>query len=323
MSTICRRILVAALGAAALVLPGCDSGRKTIHVFAADSLAISFRDVERAFEKAHPDIDVRLEIMGSILACRLVPLRRGDVLAVADHRLIEKILSPRHAAWVAKFAGTEIVIAAHTSSARRAEINANTWYDLLLRPDIRYGYADPGQDPCGYYTRLTWELAQKYYFASRGQDRPLARQLVDGCPQANIALDANRLISDYLKMARIDYAFVYRVHAIDQKLPYVALPKEINLGDPSLASYYASVQANVPDYRGSRETFTGCPIAYGVTVLNDAPNAQGAREFVRYVLSKEGQDILKRSGFESVQPALVPKWGAVPDFLGDLAKAEE
>jgi len=313
---------LAALAAAAALLPACDSGRTTIHVHAADALAISFRELEREFEKAHPEIDVRLDIMGSVLLTRFAPLKRADVVAVADHRLVEKILSPKHAAWVAQFATTEVVLARHRSSRRQSEITQDNWYEILLDPEIHYGYANPSQDPCGYYARFCWELAQKHYFASKGNDRPLARQLDEGCPDKHIARDALSLISEHLNMARVDYAFVYRVHAIDLKLPHTRLPKEINLGDRRLAQDYGSVHVNVPDYRGGRETLTGSPIAFGITVLREAPRPEQAAEFVKFALSKEAQAILVRSGFEPIAPARVPKWGERPAFLEGLAEAE-
>ena len=324
MHTTRRSSVLAAIAvAAALAIAGCDEGRRTVRVFTADALAASFRDVEHAFEKQHPDVDVRLEVMGSVMATRLVPLRRGDVLAVADHRLVEKILGEAHAAWVAKFATTEIVLAGHTSSAHRAEISTDNWCEILLRPDVRFGIANPSQDPCGYYARMSWELAQKHYFASRGNPRPLARELHDKCRQEFIAIDANELISAYLNMARVDYAFVYKVHAVDLRLPYTPLPKEVNLGDLALEDYYGTVRVNVPNYRGGTETLTGSAIAFGIALLSDAPNVPDAKDFIRFVLSPQGQSILKVSGFQAISPARVPAWGRVPEFLADLAAPEK
>ncbi len=321
MHKLCRGSILVTI-VVALAVTGCDEGRRTVRVFAADALAASFRDVEHSFEKLHPDVDVRLEVMGSIMATRLVPLRRGDVLAVADHRLVEKILGEAHAGWVAKFASTEIVLAGHTSSSHRAEINSDNWYEILLKPDVRFGIANPSQDPCGYYARMSWELAQKHYFATRGDPRPLARELQQACRPEFVAIDALELISAYLNMARVDYAFVYKVHAIDLKLPYTPLPKEVNLGDLSLGDYYASVQVNVPNYRGGTETLTGGAIAFGITLINDAPNPADAQEFIRFVLSTRGQEILRRSGFNPISPARVPRWGKAPQFLAGLADPE-
>lgn len=323
MHTLCRSSTLAAIVvAAAFAVTGCDEGRRPVSVFAADALAASLRDVERVFEEQHPDVDVRLEVMGSVMATRLVQPRRGDVLAVADCRLIEQVLSEGRAGWAAKFASTEIVLAGHTSSAHRAEITADNWYDILLKPDVRFGIADPSQDPCGYYTRVSWELAQKHYFGSRGSPRPLARELQDRCRPEFVALDAKELVSAYLNMARVDYAFVHKAQAIDLKLPFTPLRKEVNLGDLALEDYYGTVQVSVPNYRGGTETLAGSSIALGITLIKDAANPSDAKEFIRFVLSPEAHRILKVSGFQPIAPATIPAWGKVPEFLAGLVVPE-
>jgi len=166
-------------------------------------------------------------------------------------------------------------------------------------------------------------LAERHYFTSKGKQRPLVQELVEKCPQEHIALDANRLIGDLLNSGRVDYAFVYRTHAIDHKLPFTPLPKEINLGDPSLASEYAAVEVPVTDFHGGTEILQGTYIAFGITIPKNARSPQLAQEFVRFVLSKTGQDILRRSGFAPISPARVPAWGALPDFLKDIATSEK
>ena len=306
----------------ALGLHGCGDGRRPLRVFAADALTASMRDVEAEYEKLHPDTDVVLDIHGSILLTRLVPIRRADVVAVADHRLIEKILSPRHATWVAKFASTEIVLAGTTGSRYRDQITPDNWFDILLRDDVKYGVADPSQDPCGYYTRLAWTLAEDHYFTSKGRKRPLARQLIAGCPKQCVARDALSLISEFLSTNRVDYAFVYRVHAKDLKLPFTPLPREIHLGDRSLAARYQTAEALVPNYRGGSETMTGTAIAFGLTIPPDALNPEGARDFVAFLLSDRGRAILQRSEFVPIHPALVPAWGQMPDLPEGLVAPE-
>jgi molybdate/tungstate transport system substrate-binding protein len=316
---------VGLLAAAFLVaMGGCGSEKKTtLQVWGADALAASFREMKAEFEKLHPDVNVALNTHGSVLITRLLPDKDADVVALADYRLVQKVLYPEIAGWVAKFVSNEIVLAGHASSGRRAEITSDNWYDILLKPDIQFGIANPTQDPCGYWSRLVWHLAEKHYFASKGQQRPLVQQLVEKCPEKNIALDANRLISDLLVPARVDYAFVYKTHAVDYKLPYTPLPKEINLSDPEHAADYAMAEISVPDYRGGRETIRGTYIAFGLTIPKKVRHPELAQEFVRFMLSPKGIAILKRSGFNAIAPARVPKWCAAPAFLGDLAKPED
>ena len=312
-----RRLALLLLAALLPVGCGCGSGKKKIRVFAADSLNASFRELEQEFEKLHPDMDVVLDIHGSLLLARIAPVRRVDVVAVADHRLVEKILHPEHSNWVVKFAATEVVLAHYTASKYQDEITPDNWFDILLRPDVKYGIADPAQDPCGYHAHLVWKLAERHYFASKGSPRKLFDQLDAHCPKQYIALDALRLISDFLTINRIDYAFVYKCHAKDLNLPYTPLPREINLGDRSLAKTYAATEANVPNFRGETETITASPIAYGLTIPKDAPNKPGAAAFVRFLLSPQGQAILERSDYQPLVPARVPKWAApnLPPFL--------
>ncbi len=314
---------VAGFALACVSWAGCSSGKKSLEVFCADSLAASFQEIKGEFERLHPNVDVRLNIHGSVMITRLIADRDADVVALADHRLVEKILAPQQADWVAKFLSTEIVLAASTASKRRTEITPDNWFDILLSPGIRYGYANPTQDSCGTYTRLAWLLAERHYFTSRGKQRPLVQELLDACPKENVALDANHLIADLLNPGRVDYAFVYRVHAIDQKLTFTPLPKEINLGDPSLAREYAKVEVPVTDFHGGTETVQGTYIAFGITIPRKSRNPQAAQEFIRFVLSTAGQDIVRRSGFRPISPARVPAWGALPDFLAGIATAEK
>jgi len=307
---------------ALLLLPACGDGKKRVVVVCADALSNSFRTMEYEYEKLHPDVEIIVDAQGSITATRLVAFRRSDVLAVADYRLVEKILYPDQATWVAQFASTDIVLAHTEMSKRSTEITPDNWFDILLDPAIKYGIADPKHDPCGYYARFTWKLAEDYYFTSKGKTRPLAKQLADGCPPKHISRDALSLIGEVLSAGLIDYAFVYRSHAIDLRLPFVPLPKEISLGDASLADQYARAQILVPDFRGKNETIPGRHIAFGITRMTDAPNPEGAAAFIQFVLSPEGRAILKRSEFKPISPALVPSWGAPPPFLEGLAEPE-
>jgi molybdate/tungstate transport system substrate-binding protein len=303
---------------------GCGEGKTRLQVWGADSLSASFAEIAAEFEKAHPKAKVVLNIHGSRFIAQVLPNQDADVVALADHRLVKDILHPDGVAdWVAKFVSNEIVLAGHTSSARRAELTSDNWYEILLKPDITFGIANPDQDPCGYWSQLVWKLAERHYFTSKGQSRPLAKQLADKCRPENVALDANRLISDLLVRARVDYAFVYKTHAVDHKLPFTRLPNQINLGDPEHASDYATAEITIPGVRGGKQTIKGTYIAFGITVPKKARQPELAQAFVRFVLSRQGLDILARSGFNPIVPARVPKWCAVPAFLADLARAED
>jgi ABC-type molybdate transport system substrate-binding protein len=144
---------------------GCDDRRQVIHVATADALAMSFGRMVEVFERENPDVEIRLNVEGSVMLLRMHLLHPADVVAFADHRLIEEVLRPDDADWLAKFATTEVVIARSQASKFTDEITTDNWPEILLRPGILVGHPDPATDSCGYYTRLAWKLAGRHHAA--------------------------------------------------------------------------------------------------------------------------------------------------------------
>jgi molybdate/tungstate transport system substrate-binding protein len=66
---------------------------------------------------------------------------------------------------------------------------------------------------------------------------------------------------------------------------------------------------------GATMTMTGTPIVYGVTIPKNAPTPELALEFVKFLLSDEGQAIIAAQG----QPPIVP---AVTSTGVDMLPAE-
>ncbi|MEM6296287.1 MAG: molybdate ABC transporter substrate-binding protein [Myxococcota bacterium] len=73
--------------AVVLLCAGCgaSSPREPVHVFAASSLTAPFEDLEARFERAHPQVDVRLTFAGSqVLRLQVEQGAPADVFASAD-----------------------------------------------------------------------------------------------------------------------------------------------------------------------------------------------------------------------------------------------
>jgi len=293
------------------VEPNSPGGQ--LHLFVADSLHRSFKALAGAFQKRHPNVKIIQEAQGSVLLTRMAMQRRADVLAVADYRLARRLLYPRHAGWIVKFATNEIVIAYTERSRARTEITADNWYDILLRPDVVYGYSDPSLDPCGYYTLMTWKLAERHYAAKLG-GRKLFDEFIRGTDPNYVQKDTQKLLATQEATTRLDYAFVYKSQAEDLRLAYVRLPKEINVGDPTKESWYRSVE--IPIGRGQRvETFRGGYAAFGITILKRTRARDLAEKFVSFVLSPEGRRILRANNIAAMPEPEFPEWCRVPAFL--------
>ena len=153
---------------------GCSKGNSKLVVFHAGSLAGPMQDLAAEFEKLHPEVEVLREASGSMVAARKVSElgRKADVIALADSNVIERLLIPgspgamgsgKHADWYLNFARNRMVIAFTERSKYANEVDADNWYRILARKDVRFGRSDHNLDPCGYRTLMLWQLADMFY----------------------------------------------------------------------------------------------------------------------------------------------------------------
>ena len=309
-----KNYLLLAVGTLLLLLAlnlqftGCTS-KPTLRILAADALAHSFRRIQEDFQKQHPQFTISLETQGSILLSRLAVLRPCDVLAVADKRLVKRLLTEKNADWVIGFASTELVLLWTDMSKHKAEVNKDNWWKIIQRDDVQIGLANPDQDPCGYFTLMSWKLAE-LHLGKKG----LYEKLRAKCPKKKWALHAGDLLAR-MQAFNGDYAFAYRCHAQDMHMPFLPLPKEINLGERSLAKEYARVAAKVPNYQGGAETVSGSPIIFGITIPKSCKHRQLAQKFIKFCLSEAGHEHLAESSLCCLKPPIVEAWGPKPDFL--------
>ncbi len=314
--------VLALVGVAWLLGKSCGSGRQVVRVLAADALAVAVGQLEEIFERENPDVDVRVIVDGSVMLLRRQQLHPADVVLLADERLIETGLRPEDADWLVRFANTEMVIAYTPASRFAGEITTENWPEILLRPEVIVGHADPAIDPCGYFARLSWKLAE---LAAGGAPEPparLAERLAEKSSAQYQRPDALTVLA-LLQARAIDYAFVYRCHAADHRLPYVRLADAVNLGRAELAGEYGRVALEVPDYRGQSVSMRGHPITFGLTISRRSTHPEPAERFVRLLLSARGREVLRDSEIVPLSPARAPAWSRnLPATLSDLVVAD-
>ncbi|MFZ5623590.1 MAG: extracellular solute-binding protein, partial [Gemmatimonadota bacterium] len=276
-------------------------------VFNAGSLAIPFRELLRAFAARHPGVVPAQENSGSVEAARKITElgKVPDVLGVADYGVIAKLLIPQHATWYGTFARNAMVLAYTSRSTGAGEIDGRNWWQVVTRPGVRMGRADPTLDPNGYRTLLVFQLAERYY-----RQPGLARRLLAAAP-ARFVRPKEADLTALLQAGELDYAWTYRSIASSVGLKWVSLPPEIDLSDPAHAADYAQSVVKVPrSARASADSleFRGEPIVYALTVPLRAPHRATADAFVEFVFGPEGRAILQKAGFILLEkPAIVGK----------------
>jgi molybdate/tungstate transport system substrate-binding protein len=267
-----------------------------LSVFNAGSLAHPFRALLAAFVREHPAVRPTQESSGSLEAVRkLTELGKiPDVLAVADHNVIAKLLLPDRASWYVGFASNAMVLAYSTRSAAAASVSGDNWWEILLRPGVRWGISNPALDPNGYRAHMVFQLAERHY------RRPgLARRL-EAAVRSRYVRPSEAQLLGLVQAGELDYAWSYRSLATTAGLRWVSLPSQIDLSDPARAEEYASARVRLPGSRlGSADSveFRGEPILYALTIPTGAAHPELGRAFVQFVLSDRGQEILRQEGF--------------------------
>lgn len=264
----------------------------TITIFHAGSLSLPLKAAADSFQVLHPGVKFEMEAAGSIDCARKITElgRCCDILASADYSVIDQLLIPEYASENIPFAGNEISIVYTENSKYASEITKDNWYEILMRPDVYFGRADPNADPCGYRTLLMLQLAEKYY------RKPLVTKMTSK-DERFIRPKEVDLIS-FLETKAIDYIFIYKSIAVQHDLKYIQLPAEINLSKKDLKDLYSQVSVEVRGKKpGETVTMTGTPMTYSLTIPKCAEHPELARLFVDYLLSEDGgQKILKEMG---------------------------
>lgn len=295
---------------------------RTVTIFLAAGLHQTFDELARELERREPGLKINIEASGSLEAARKLTdyQRTGDIVVLADKRLMEAMLIPQYAAWAIEFCTNELVLAYSENSRYAAEINEENWTDVLLREDVRICRADEHLAPIGYRTLMAWQLADKLYADKLG-GRSIYQTLIRRVGKELIRPDVEEVIP--LIGTEADYAIIYRSTAHEHNLPYVNLPPEINLGEPAQAEFYAQAKVLVRQQGGELNELRGSPIVFTLTIPKEAKNPADAAEFVALLLSEEGRRALSDHGFSPIVPARCAQRAALPEKLQPLLEEGE
>lgn len=337
-----------------VLLTSCTAQPKTpLTVFAAGSLIVPLHELEAAFEKAHPDVDVRTEFHGSIQVLRhSAELHEPiDVVLSADQALIPMLMYSQnmpetdipYANWLIKFASNRMALAYTENSKYAAEITPDNWYEILGREDVRIGLPDPRFDAAGYRMLMLLKLAEKHYqqenifsdvfsgqftVPMRDLDREdqttiLVPEVLETRSNSRILLRGSSIqLLSLLESGDIDYAFEYQSVIEQHNLRQVSLPDAVNMGNPADLETYQKVQVLLDFQRFAtvKPEFKGEQITYGLTIPANAPNPALAVEYIQFLLSEEGQAIMAARHHPLLDPVTASQYSNLPADLKPYAR---
>jgi len=313
------------------------SGEETIlKIFHAGSLSVPMEELEGKFETLHPNVDVQREPAGS-RACiqKITELdKQSDILASADYTLIPTMMMPEYTDWYLAFAKNQIVIAYTDDSKYSSEVDQDNWYEILRRPDVTFGFSNPNDDPCGYRSVMVTQLSEAHYGDESifddlmGDNTAIEMTLDNGnftaVMPASEYIEPNTKkimmrsmeveLSSALEIGEIDYFYIYRSVAVQHGFKFVELPPQIDLSSVEYADEYNTVRVKTADGK----IVIGTPIVYGITIPDNAMQPELGVEFIKLLLSTEGQNVFINNGQPPIVPAVTNDAEKVPAELREL-----
>jgi molybdate/tungstate transport system substrate-binding protein len=235
-----------------------EQPKPPITVFAAASLARPLRVLADSFQR-HSRVTTRAELGGSLEQARKITElgRIPDALMLVDDEVLSGLM-PTYLDWYVRFATNRVVVAYSRRSRYADAITTENWYQVLSRRDVTVGRADPAIAPAGRHALSILRRAETYYRVPGLADRLIGRASL-----RYVRPNATELAA-LLETGEVDYILDYESVARQYGFRFVTLPEDLAIA-----------------------------ILYGISVPRQATHFQEGVEFVQFVLSDEGKQILR------------------------------
>jgi molybdate transport system substrate-binding protein len=245
--------------------PDGDSNTNLI-ILAASSLTDAFTEMKGMFEKSYPQVQVLLNFAGTpTLLTQLTLSTNADLFAPADehHMNLAQTYGVISTDSTTKFATNKLTIITPASNARVKQISD------IGNPNTKIVLALTNV-PLGQYSRTSLELMSELEIS-----RPDFTHNV----LANVVSQetAARQVLAKIIIGEADAGIVYITDAAKQN------PNKLNM-------------IPIPDKANVTATYS-----IGIVADRQSQKQSIAQQFIDFVVSDEGQDILRRHGFGKVQ----------------------
>jgi molybdate/tungstate transport system substrate-binding protein len=195
--------------------------------------------------------------------------------------------------------------------ARTGEI---PWYEVLAKQDFKFGRTYPDLDPKGYYMIITAELANLHY------NDTTIKQRVMGDDRNTKQLFPEEILKTILEQGQLDAVAAYKHEAVARGLPYITLPAQINLADPTFVDFYKNGSYTLGK---DGQTVIGEPIYFSFTIPTTVKNLDGAVSFGDFILTDSGRNILQDQGLNPINPVLEGDIASVPPSIRGIVQDED
>jgi molybdate/tungstate transport system substrate-binding protein len=217
---------------------------------------------------------------------------RPDVFLPVTPGPMQTVLKAGKAKVAYPVARTEMVIAYSPKSRFAPKLEAaargkaSIW-EVLQEPGLRFGRTDPVGDPQGRNIIFAVMIAAKL------NKQPDLVEKILGPTINQKQIFTEPTVQARLQSGELDAASAYKIQPGPFNLPYVTLPKEVNLSGQNVRAEHPEISLTV-----GGKTYNPEPLIYYAATLRDAPNKPGAAAFVDWLRGKEAQAIFARFSYD-------------------------
>jgi len=228
----------------------------------------------------------QLIVGGSIRTDVFIPVTPGPALTVLRAGKANSAQPVAHTEMVIAYS-PKSRFASRFEALAESDKNKEEWWKILLEPGLRFGRTDPVTDPQGRNIIFTMMLAAKL-----SKQADLVEKILGP------TINEKQIFTEPTMMARLqsgelDASSAYKIQPGPLNLPYITLPKDVNLSGQTVHADHPEVSLSV-----GGKTYNPEPLIYYAAVLKDAPNPKGAAAFVEWLKSDEGQAIFRRYNYD-------------------------
>ncbi len=294
-----RLTTAAAMIAATLTISSTAAHADTIRIAYAGSMGVVMdKGLGPAFSKQTGDEFqgigqgayglARLIAGGQVQADVFVSITPGPIRILQDAGLVGQAVPVASTSMVIVY-NDKGPYAAQFAAARKGKAE---WWKVLETPGLKFGRTDPATDPQGQNIIFTMLLAERYY----KQPDLDAKVLGDVTNPQEVFAEGS--VMARVQAGQLDASSGYESAAVSAKMPFIALPDEINLSNPALQSeWYDKVSFNLPGKDGKPKEIKPQPMVFYAAVLKNSKNPSGAAHFLDFLTSAEGRKIFKDNGY--------------------------
>ncbi len=217
---------------------------------------------------------------------------RADVFIPITATPMQTVLQSGKAGRAYPIARTEMVLLYSPKSRFATEFRAaaegrRNWWEVLQEPGLRFARSNPKDDPSGRCILFTMMLAARKY------NVPDLVQKVLGTPlnPAQVRPGVNARVG--LEDGSVDVVGGYKIATGGGKLPFVALPADVNLSDPGVGEKHPELTLSV-----GGQIFGLEPLIFYAAALQGGPNPSDGLRFVEWLQKEQAKTAFRANGFD-------------------------